>query len=61
MALNIPAERVDAAGLKAGKRGITTHASVSVAHRKSTHVDPGGPGDKRWPWAKFLELVHAEM
>ena len=61
LALDIPAVRLDPDDLKAGKRGITTHASVTVAFRKSTHVDPGGPGDKRWPWEKFLEMVRAEM
>ena len=53
----IPLERVDAAGLLAGARGITTHASVGAAFKKSTHVDPGGVGDVRWPWEPFLKLV----
>lgn len=54
---NIPRERVDAAGLKAGKRGITTHAAVTEAFKKSTHIDPGCQGDARWPWELFLSLV----
>lgn len=53
----IPMERVDAEGLKAGKRGITTHAAVTEAFRKSTHIDPGGVGDAQWPWKLFLNLV----
>lgn len=55
----IPTERVDVAGLKAKRRGITTHAAVTEAFKKSNHVDPGMPGDRRWPWDKFLELVRA--
>ena len=54
---DIPLERVDAAGLLAGKRGITSHAAVGAAFKKSTHVDPGGVGDVRWPWEPFLKLV----
>lgn len=37
----IPAEPVDVAGLLAGKPGITVHAWVSQAFRKSKHWDPG--------------------
>lgn len=37
----IPAEFIDSQGLLAKKRGITTHAEVSRAFRKSTHWDPG--------------------
>lgn len=54
---SIPVERLDAAGLRAGKRGITTHAAVTEAFRKGTHVDPGCKGDVRWPWDLFLERV----
>ncbi len=37
----IPVRFVDAAGLRRGERGITTHAAVSEAFRRSTHWDPG--------------------
>lgn len=37
----IPVEFVDVAGLRAGRRGITTHATVSKAFGRSTHWDPG--------------------
>jgi hypothetical protein len=37
----IPTQFVDAAGLIAGKKGITTHAEVSKAFKKSNHTDPG--------------------
>jgi N-acetyl-anhydromuramyl-L-alanine amidase AmpD len=36
-----PLEFVDAAGLLAGKHGITTHAEVTRAFHRSTHLDPG--------------------
>ncbi len=55
----IPLERVDAAGLLAGRRGITTHASVTEAFKRSTHQDPGLAGDKLWPWDEYLALVRA--
>ena len=32
---------IDAEGLKAGKKGVTTHAEVSKAFKKSNHTDPG--------------------
>jgi hypothetical protein len=53
----IPVARVDTDGLKRGGRGITTHAAVTRAFRRSDHVDPGGAVDGRWPWAEYLDLV----
>jgi N-acetyl-anhydromuramyl-L-alanine amidase AmpD len=49
----IPVEYVDVAGLKAGKRGITTHNNVSLAFKKSTHTDPG----PNFPLAHYIDLV----
>jgi hypothetical protein len=40
---NIPLEFVDAAGLRAGRRGVTTHNQVRLAFGKTDHTDPG-PG-----------------
>jgi len=57
--LEIPMVRVEAPELVAGHRGITTHDTVRRAFGRTTHVDPGGQNDKRWPWATFLELVRA--
>lgn len=51
----IPPVFVDAAGLKAGKAGITTHAEVSLAfpNDAGNHHDPG----TGWPREKFMQLV----
>lgn len=57
--LEIPVRRVTPDGLRAGERGITTHAAVTEAFHKSSHLDPGGAGDKRWPWPEFLTAVRA--
>ena len=37
----IPLQFVDADGLVAKKRGVTTHACVTQAFHRSTHTDPG--------------------
>lgn len=50
---DIPALRVWPAGLRNGVRGITTHAHVSEAFKRSTHWDPG-PG---FPMAWYVERV----
>jgi N-acetyl-anhydromuramyl-L-alanine amidase AmpD len=51
----IPVRRLHAADLRAGRRGITGHADVSAAFRKSDHWDPGAG----FPWDRFLGLVRA--
>lgn len=48
----VPIRFVGVRGLRAGKRGITTHAKVSLAFRQSTHWDPGW-----WPQRRFMHLV----
>lgn len=50
---SIPPFFVDAAGLLRGERGITTHAEVSKAFKKSTHTDPG----PNFPMTQYLSLV----
>jgi hypothetical protein len=55
--LGIPVESLSLDALKGGARGEVTHALVTKAYRKSSHVDPGGPNDERWPWPEFLGLV----
>ena len=44
---------LDAQALLRGERGITTHAEVTKAYRRSTHTDPG----PTFPMAAFLDLV----
>jgi hypothetical protein len=51
----IPIEYVDRNGLRAGRRGITTHNEVSQAFKKSDHWDPG-PG---FPIGHYIDLVRA--
>lgn len=51
----IPLRRLRAADLLAGRRGVTGHADVSAAFRKSDHWDPGPD----FPWAKFLRLARS--
>lgn len=48
----IPAWRVDAAGLRANARGITTHADVTLAFKLGSHTDPGPafPMDQYLGW-----------
>lgn len=56
LAYDIPPYYVDAAGLRAGKRGVTTHAQMTAAFRQSTHWDPGS-----WPRVRFMRAVRAEI
>lgn len=53
----LPVEYVDEDGLKSGAKGITTHAAVSRAFKRSTHTDPG----KGFPMDEFLESVRAKL
>jgi N-acetyl-anhydromuramyl-L-alanine amidase AmpD len=49
----IPVRFVQAEGLKRGERGVTTHAHVTMAFRRSTHIDPG----RGFPMGEFLAAV----
>lgn len=51
----LPIRYVDAAGLLAGHRGITTHNEVSQAFKRSTHWDPG----PHFPMGSFVKIVAA--
>jgi hypothetical protein len=55
LAYDVPVQFVGPRELKAGKRGITTHANVSAAFKQSSHWDPGF-----WPRAWFMRMVRAE-
>lgn len=50
---SIPSRALVAADLLVDARGITTHAEVSKAFRKSTHTDPG----PNFPMARFVQRV----
>lgn len=49
----IPPVWVGAAGIKAGKRGVTTHAEVTKAYPAGNHTDPG----PFWPRRRFMRYV----
>ena len=49
----IPVRLLDEAALTRHEAGITTHAAVSRAFRRSTHTDPG----KNFPLAEYLTMV----
>jgi N-acetylmuramoyl-L-alanine amidase/Putative peptidoglycan binding domain len=50
---DLPIVYVDAAGLIAGERGVTTHRAASAAFKKSDHTDPG----PHFPMDHYLELI----
>lgn len=52
LAYDLPLRFLSPTDLRAGKRGITTHANVSKAFGQSTHWDPGF-----WPRYAFMNLV----
>jgi N-acetylmuramoyl-L-alanine amidase CwlA len=54
LAYNIPARYVSAADLMKGKKGVTTHAQMSQAYKRSTHWDPGA-----WRRFRFMGRVRA--
>jgi len=49
----VPPVVLDSEGLRTGRRGITTHASVSAAWGETTHTDPG----EGFPLADFVAAV----
>lgn len=51
---NVPMQFVDAAGLKAGHKGITMHRTVVEAFHQSDHTDPG----TAFPMDYFIALVN---
>lgn len=53
----LPPKLVDAAELRAGLRGITTHAEVTDAWRQTRHTDPG-PG---FPLSDFVDAVRRQL
>ena len=55
-AYDVPARFVGVGQLRAGRRGITTHANMSEAFHRSTHWDPGA-----WPRYGFMRQVRREL
>lgn len=51
----LPPRFLSPRALRAGKRGVTTHANVSDAFGQSTHWDPGF-----WPQVRFMRWVRAD-
>ncbi len=54
----IPVTLVSPEGLRAGQRGVTTHAAVSQAFKRSTHWDPG-PGFPIDTYLNWVGLAYA--
>lgn len=52
LAYGLPAVWVTPAGLRKGRRGVTSHNNVSRAFGQSSHWDPGW-----WPRRRFMRLV----
>jgi hypothetical protein len=52
LANDLPIRFLSAKDLRAGRKGITTHANVSAAFGQSSHWDPGA-----WPRRRFMRLV----
>lgn len=55
-AYDVPAVFLTPEDMAAGRKGITTHANVSLAFGQSTHWDPGF-----WPRRRFMRKVRAEL
>lgn len=56
LAYGIPVRYCSARALVAGKRGITTHAQMSEAFKRSTHWDPGA-----WRRFRFMSRVRRQV
>ena len=56
LAYDVPPWFRDAAALKKGKRGVTTHAMVSDAWGQTDHWDPG-----MWPRRRFMREVRRQV
>ncbi|MFD9943188.1 N-acetylmuramoyl-L-alanine amidase [Nonomuraea sp. NPDC059023] len=49
----IPIRKLSRTELRAGRRGFTSHADVSLVYRRSDHTDPG----RGFPWDRLLNLT----
>lgn len=55
VAYGLPVVFLSPRALRAGRKGITTHANVTKAWGQSTHWDPGF-----WPRFRFMRMVRRE-
>lgn len=53
----IPVVKLTQAELRAGKRGLTSHADVTAVYKRSDHTDPGAS----FPWDWFLAAVQEAL
>jgi hypothetical protein len=53
LAYDVPIQRVSAAGLRAGQKGLCGHNTVRDAWHQTDHWDPG----PYFPWQQFVNLV----
>lgn len=56
LAYSIPAVWLAPRQLRAGRKGVTSHANVSRTWHQSTHWDPGF-----WPRRRFMRMVRSYM
>lgn len=54
---SLPVVCLSVEDVKAGKKGICSHDTISKAFKKSTHWDPG----PNFPWVKYLMLVQKAL
>jgi len=54
---SIPARRLTQAELRAGHKGLTSHADVSAVYKRSDHTDPGAG----FPWDWFIKALQEEL
>lgn len=52
----LPVKFINARELRAGHKGVTTHAQVTRAFHQSTHWDPGW-----WPRRRFMRMVREQV
>jgi N-acetyl-anhydromuramyl-L-alanine amidase AmpD len=54
---DIPARKISMLELQSGDGGICGHYDVTMAFKRSTHMDPG----PRFPWKSFIDSVNGYM
>ncbi|GAA0936235.1 peptidoglycan recognition family protein [Actinocorallia libanotica] len=54
---SIPPRRLTRAQLRAGEKGLTSHADVTAVYKRSDHTDPG----EGFPWDWFITALREEL